>query len=103
MGKSVLPWKWEGVMVKLVAVLMDAESNSYMLKEIFINPARVLWLREDKYAKNLLERGRLPADLNKGHIFTKIGLGGEGDSYIVVGSPQTISEKLNQGRTLLKG
>ena len=90
-------------MVKFVAVLMDTDNNSYILKEVFINPTQVLWLQEDKYAKNLLERGRLPVDLNKEHTFTKIGLGGEEDSYVVVGSPEVISEKLNQGKTLLKG
>jgi hypothetical protein len=81
-------------------------SKSYTLREVFINPQRVVSMREDKGFQSLLSEGELPEGLHENQTFTRIFLdqGQGGRSIIVVGDPVSVDRKLTEGqRQVLKG
>ena len=95
------------MIVKLVEVFLTNQPSQesktgYSLKEVFINPKHVTFLREDDLYQAKLSAGLLPENLDKRQRFTRIHL--ERGEIVVVGDPDTIKERLNiDNRTLLKG
>mgnify|MGYP005814158661 FL=1 len=80
-------------------------TRQYALREIFINPEHVVYLREDETYKKILEEGFLE-DIDDRQAFTKIYLnrGQMGIDLVVVGSPSIVQEKLGLNKQqLLKG
>ena len=80
-------------------------TRQYALREIFINPEHVVYLREDETYKKILEEGILE-DIVDRQAFTKIYLnrGQMGIDLVVVGSPSIVQEKLGLNKQqLLKG
>ena len=81
----------------------------YSLREIYINPAHVVYVRSDSKYKKLLREGSLPAGLDPRQEFTRISLvrGTSGSEIIVVGGASSIMEKLNfntaGGKNVLRG
>ena len=98
-------------MVKLyeVASVGGANDKFYKLREIYINPAHVIYVRADTKYKTLLYEGKLPADLDGRQEFSKISLlkGSTGLEIVVVGNTKLIMEKLSVtndgGRNVLRG
>ena len=96
-------------MVKLVEVRAvnkySGTEESFMLREVYINPQHVVALREDHTAKKCLHEGKMPADMDHRQVFTKIHLnrGQNGIDITDVGSPVTIENHLKTGKQLLKG
>jgi len=100
------------MVVKLVEVFRKNKLSEgklsikkYALREIFINPEHVVCLREDENYKTMLEEGFFE-DMDNRQTFTKIYLnrGQMGIDLVVVGSPDTIQEKLGlKKQQLLKG
>ena len=91
-------------MVKFVEIVKDM--NKFSLREVFINPAHVVSLREDGFMKQHLKEGRLPSNLDVRQDFTKIILnkGTTGQEVIVIGLPSLVESKLKgEGRGLLNG
>jgi len=91
-------------MVKFVEIVRDM--NNFSLREVFINPAHVVSMREDNFMKQHLREGRLPSDLDLRQDFTKIVLnkGATGQELIVVGLPSLVESKLKGGtKELLNG
>jgi hypothetical protein len=80
-------------------------SNSFSLREVYVNPKHVVCLREDDAAKKYLNEGRMPEELDDRQVFTKIHLnrGQSGIDITVVGDPNIIEEKLKSQRTILRG
>ena len=81
-------------------------NNSYSLREVYINPQRVVSMREDPSYRTLLSEGQLPEGLDNNQTFTRIFLdqGQGGNSLVVVGDPVTVDKKLTEGqRRVLKG
>ena len=97
------------MVVKLVEVHSHhavTSNKSYTLREVFINPQRVVSMREDKGFQSLLSEGELPEGMNDSQIFTRIFLdqGQGGHSIVVVGDPMSVDRKLTEGqRRVLKG
>jgi len=100
------------MIVKLTEIIRDknlSESKQcfYALKEVFVNSEHVVCLREDVVFAKLLTEGQLMDDLDPRQSFTKVYLnrGQSGIDVTVVGSPDTIQEKLglNKQQQLLKG
>ena len=85
-------------MIKLVEVVQSLK-QSYSLREIYINPDHVVFLREDSRMKTRLNEGThdFPEGLDTRQSFTKIQVrnGTTGSEFIVIGSPKMIEAKLN--------
>jgi len=97
------------MVVKLVEVHSHhavTSNKSYTLREVFINPQRVVSMREDKGFQSLLSEGELPEGMSDSQIFTRIFLdqGQGGHSIVVVGDPMSVDKKLTEGqRQVLRG
>jgi hypothetical protein len=97
------------MVVKLIEVHSHhavTSNKSYTLREVFINPQRVVSMREDKGFQSLLSEGELPEGMNDNQTFTRIFLdqGQGGRSIVVVGDPMSVDKKLTEGqRRVLKG
>jgi hypothetical protein len=102
----------EIMVVKLVEIFRQNRlsegklaTKKYVLREIFINPEHIVCLREEETYKTMLEEG-LFEDMDIRQSFTKIYLnrGQMGIDLVVIGSPDTIQEKLGLNKQqLLKG
>ena len=84
-------------MIKLIEIVKD--SGGYSLREVFINPKHVAYLREDSLIKRHLVEGKLPEGLDTRQAFTKLIVdnGSNGMEFIVVGEPSHIESKLKTG------
>ena len=73
-----------------------AEGRDYRLREIYINSAHVVLMREDDHSLRLLSEDRLPSGLDKRQRFTRILLqkGSSGQEVVVVGQPELVEKKL---------
>jgi len=97
------------MVVKLVEVKENrgvTSGSQYTLREVFINPQRVVSMSEEPRLATELREGRMPEGMNEHQSFTRIVLdqGSGGSSMIVVGSPVMIDQKLTEGhRRLLNG
>ena len=95
------------MLIKLVQLKKVNDSPSrYSLEEIFINPERVVLIREDLQARDLLEENFLPEGLDERQRFTRLFIDQDSNAnYItVVGPPDTVSEKIShKNKQLLKG
>jgi hypothetical protein len=78
----------------------------FEVQEVWINEKFVVNLREATGYSKLLREGRLPADLSQQHSFTAVttNTGGLSETYVVIGSLDTVANRLSKDRpTLLKG
>jgi hypothetical protein len=97
------------MVVKLVEVKenrLTSGGPQYSLREVFINPQRVVSMSEESRLVTELQEGRMPEGMNEHQSFTRIILdqGSGGSSMIVVGNPAMIDQKLTEGhRRLLNG
>jgi alkanesulfonate monooxygenase SsuD/methylene tetrahydromethanopterin reductase-like flavin-dependent oxidoreductase (luciferase family) len=95
--------------IKLVEVSREmniAEGKDYKLREVYVNPDHVIMLREDAHTTRLLQEKRLPENLDSRQSFTRLTMqrGSSGTEIVVVGTPDTIREKLFKAKAeLLKG
>tara|TARA_R110002110_G_scaffold339590_1_gene549880 strand:+ start:52 stop:357 length:306 start_codon:yes stop_codon:yes gene_type:complete len=98
--------------VKLTEVFKQnrftSDDNRYMMRPIYVNPDFVVCLREDTHTITVLQENAdfLPSGLDSRHEFTKLHINGGHGSFdiTVVGSPDSIEEKLAKSKTtLLKG
>jgi hypothetical protein len=92
-------------MVKLVEIVQTFK-DQYKLREIFINPAHVVYLREDITMSTRLTEGKLPDGLDTRQTFTKLQVhnGTTGSEFVVVGPPSIIENKLKGNQQeLLRG
>ena len=91
------------MVVKLVEVHSHhavTSNKSYSLREVYINPQRVVSMREDTGFRSLLSEGELPEGMNDNQTFTRIFLdqGQGGRSIVVVGDPLSVDRKLTEGQ-----
>ena len=97
------------IMLKLTEIYEDRKfsDRKFLLREVFINPEQVVYIRGDQSYKSLLEEGYLPDGLTSFQEFSRICLNqGQslGSDIIVVGDPQSIEQKLREKqKQLLKG
>jgi|TARA_Y100000310_G_scaffold344339_1_gene456544 uncharacterized protein YjbK len=79
--------------------------NEYMLKEIYINPEHVVFMRENNKILTKISKTLLSEQLHPEQEFTmlRIDIGHSGMEVTVIGSLSTIQEKLNLNKQLLKG
>ena len=98
--------------VKLTEVFKQnrftSSDNMYKIRPVYVNPDFVICLREDEQTLQVLKEsdGSLPEELDGRHQFTKLHINGGHGSFdiTVIGSPDSIEEKLAQPKsTLLKG
>jgi len=83
-----------------VEVIQQLYKNEYTLKEIFINPAHIVFLREDTKMNTRLSEGKLPKELDDRQSFTRVQVhnGTTGTEFVVVGAPHLIESKLKDGK-----
>jgi len=94
-------------MIKLIEVTQTYK-NDYSLREIFINPDHVVFLREDTHMKIRLDEGsgNFPEGLDARQSFTRLQVhnGTTGTEFVVVGAPHLVESKLKGGtKELLHG
>ena len=83
--------------------------KTYSLREVSVNPAHVVCLREDESMKRVLVEGGLPPDLDTRQRFTRVFLerGQTGIDLVVIGAPEQIRHKIfenaKERRELLRG
>ena len=82
-------------MIKLVEIVHN-HKDQYNMREIFINPVHVVYLREDTSMRSRLDEGKLPESLDARQSFTKIKVhnGTTGTEFVVVGTPSMVESKL---------
>ena len=92
---------WRSVMIKLIEVVKDIGRIS--LRDVFVNPKHVVYLREDNLTKNYVNESK-NSNFDDNQIFTKLFIqnGSGGTEFVVVGDPSLIESKL-KGKTLLNG
>lgn len=96
-------------MIKLTEIFEEPVTNRVSVRNVFINPAHVVMVREDNRFNSLLREGKL-ADLtvDSRMTFSRISIhsGGAGGNYdiVVFGDSDGIYEKIKTShRNLLKG
>ena len=91
--------------VEVARELNIAEGKDYKLREIYINPEHVVFMREDENALRLFNENRLPKNLDKRQRFTRIAVqkGTNGQEFVVVGAPELVEKKLFSEKQLLQG
>ena len=79
-------------------------SGQYDLREVYVNPAHVVAIRQDLRSSSLLEGKQLPEGLIPHQEFTTLYLSDHKSTLHVVGDMNYIKEKLYKDtRELLKG
>ena len=84
-------------------------NQKFVLRDVLINPEHVVMVREETQYRQLNEQAGLVEGLSPSHRFSKliVNRGSTGSEIIVIGSPQTIEEKLRlhhaANKQLLKG
>ncbi|MAH51675.1 hypothetical protein CMI37_38010 [Candidatus Pacearchaeota archaeon] len=97
------------MLIKLTEVCNNnavTSRQTFLLREIFINPHQVVMIREDFRLKELNESGMIKEGLSPDHRFSKLTInrGQSGAEIVVVGDPTTIEEILQgSGPQLLRG
>ena len=88
-------------MIKLIEVV-QTNMNDYSLREVYVNPAHVVYLREDFTMRAKLHEGKsnFPADLDNRQTFTRVQIdnGTTGTEFVVIGPPHLIEGKLNNDK-----
>ena len=82
-----------------------SHETGYTLKEVYVNPEHVVFMREDNEMLTKISKTQLFEQLHPQQEFTtlRINTGHSGVSVTVVGCLTTIQEKLNFKKQLLKG
>lgn len=94
--------------VKLVEVYEKKSStaslSTYGLREIFINPEYVVFMRPDAKTEGLLTEGRLPDGIEPATEFTRVQIsrGSHGSELTVVGCVDSVMAKMHT-KELLRG
>lgn len=90
-------------MVKLKEVYNSG--HGWNIREVTINPAHIVAMREDYTAKSALYENRMPEGLSQNVSFTRIYLNsGQSSLEVVVAeSAEMIESKISNARRLLKG
>jgi len=87
-------------MIKLVEIYKDTgcKAESYHLREVFINPAYIVCMREDPAYGARLEGKSLPEGLHPEQSFTRIGTNQSRNSsdIVVVGTLEQVRVKINR-------
>ena len=97
------------MLVKLTEVCAQGAvttPNSYILREVFVNPEHVIMIREEKRIQELNERGLLNDGLDTTHRFSKLTInrGHTGTEIVVIGAPDIVETKLQHTtKQLLRG
>ncbi len=88
-------------MIKLVEVVKDIGRIS--LRDVFVNPKHVVYLREDNMTRNYVNENK-NSNFDANQSFTKLFIqnGSGGTEFVVVWDPSLIESKL-KGKTLLNG
>ena len=84
---------------------LTSSKQKYTLRDIFINPEHVVMIREDSRLAKLNESDSLLPGMDQNHKFTKLTInrGQTGTEIVVVGSPSTVEQKLQQNKQLIRG
>lgn len=95
------------MMIKLIEIVQTNVSD-YSLREVYVNPSHVVYLREDTLMRTKLHEGKnnFPEGLDRRQSFTKLQVhnGTTGTEFIVMGAPNLVESKLNgDKRELLHG
>ena len=91
--------KWKGIgMIKLIEIVQNHRTD-FSLREIYVNPNHVVFLREDLVLKVKLQehKASFPEGVDSRQSFTRMQIhnGTTGTEFIVVGSPSVVEAKLN--------
>ena len=93
-------------MIKLVEIYKDTLCNahSWHLREIFINPDYIVFMREDPLMGSRLADKGLPEGLHPEQSFTRIGTNQSKNSsdIVVVGTLEQVRLKINRHDTANK-
>jgi len=93
--------------VKFVEIVQNhsAVGDSYNLREVFINPNHIVYIRDEPHMKQRLAEGKLEG-IDPRQEFTRIHLnrGNSGLDITVVGDVAAVNEKIRPGQQeLLRG
>lgn len=93
------------MLVKMTEVFLTPNTNTYSMREVFVNPEHVTAIRDDYSANRALNENRMPNGLAEGVSFSTLFLssGQHGLNMTVVGTPAMIQEKMIGSKKILKG
>jgi hypothetical protein len=89
----------------LIPVVQILKSGlSYSLKEIYINPRKIIYMSEERSYRKSLTEGAIKLDLHPNTAFTRIkmSMNDHTEEIIVIGGPQVIESKFFKVKKLLR-
>ena len=81
--------------MKCIEIHVDRKKSHkarYNLREVYINPNKILFVTEDKEIKSMLDDGIMD-DLSSDHEFTRVAFD-NGTTVSIVGSIETVIRKV---------
>lgn len=100
---------WDGPAARRAGFESNSVKTRYKLREVFLNPEYITSMQSDSSHKIMLSSGLLIVEgdkkLNPMQRFTKINYisGNTTKEIVVVASVEELVERVNSGKTLLKG
>ena len=90
-------------MIQLIEVIKN--TKNYELREVFVNPAHVVMLREDNATRAAINEGKVIEGVDPHQKYTRVTVhnGTVGSQFVVVGAPGLIETKLKSRKQLLNG
>ena len=108
-GKKFIHYRRDIVLVRFTEICnngVTSTQQTYILREVLVNPEHVIMIREEPRMQRLNEQGLLHEKLDVNHRFSKLTMnrGQTGTEIVVVGAPGIIENTLNNNsKQLLKG
>jgi len=89
------------MLVPVVRIIKNG--SDYLLKEIFINPRKIVYMSEDYSFKQKLSEGQIKLDLHPNTSFTKlkVSMNDHIEEMVLVGEPRVIEGKFFKVKKML--
>ena len=95
-----------GIKLTEVYSVGNGSQKKYSVRQIYLNPDHIVYMREEEILQRLLSEGRLMDGMDKRQTFTRITVNNNSmqQDILVVGNVDTIYEKLKlETKSLLRG
>tara|TARA_R100001460_G_scaffold30763_2_gene60654 strand:+ start:385 stop:678 length:294 start_codon:yes stop_codon:yes gene_type:complete len=95
-----------GIKLTEVYSVGNGSQKKYSLRQVYLNPNHIVYMREEEALQRLLSEGRLMDGMDKRQTFTRITVNNNStqQDILVVGNVDAIYEKLKlETKSLLRG
>ena len=95
-----------GIKLTEVYSVGNGSQKKYSLRQVYLNPDHIVYMREEEVLQRLLSEGRLLDGMDERQVFTRITVNNNSlqQDILVVGNVDAIYEKLKlETKSLLRG